>query len=108
MAGIQRLHEQPPPPPGWHDLEANARSFSRAASPRAHMGPQAELYTGREQLFRDLGAVDRHWSQLPDSGCRFWSGVEGSCRHGNGCAQVHSHYKDQPTCKCEWRCLLCV
>jgi hypothetical protein len=56
---------------------------------------QLQQIMGR--LTSDLREVEKHWRLRPDHGCKFWSGVRGSCGNGNKCREGRSHLHGQPT-----------
>jgi hypothetical protein len=107
-----------------HKLPSPMQAVNR--DPNSPQGPpeqQKHLQQGEQQqqqqqhdrmmkaLFDEIYDVDRRWGPRSDSGCRFWSGLEGSCRHAQRCRNAHSHYRDQPTCEepssvCNGRCLV--
>lgn len=51
------------------------------------------------QLSMALRAKDDEFQRKPaaERGCRFWSGMEGSCRKGPGCLDAASHVQGQPS-----------
>ena len=50
-------------------------------------------------VFAVLRAVDAEWASKPadEKGCQYWSGLEGSCRRGDACADAASHTPNKPS-----------
>ena len=62
-------------------------------------GPAAGGVGAAHPVFAVLRAVDAEWAGKPpdDKGCQYWSGLEGSCRRGEACADAASHTPNNPS-----------
>uniref|UniRef100_A0A383VJG8 C3H1-type domain-containing protein n=1 Tax=Tetradesmus obliquus TaxID=3088 RepID=A0A383VJG8_TETOB len=55
-----------------------------------------ELRDLKERLYADLSAFDQAHNSR-DSGCKYWSGIAGSCHNSSSCRYAASHIPGQPT-----------
>lgn len=62
-------------------------------------GPAAGGGGAAHPVFAVLRAVDTEWSAkaAEEKGCQYWSGLEGSCRRGEACADAASHVANKPS-----------
>lgn len=62
-------------------------------------GPAGGSFAAAHPVFSVLRAVDAEWAAKPaeEKGCQYWSGLEGSCRRGEACADAASHTPNKPS-----------
>jgi hypothetical protein len=74
---------------------------SRGALPGGYGRPAlgSSSVEGGGQLFLALKAKDEEFQGKPaaERGCKFWSGMEGSCRRGAACPDRAMHVQGQPS-----------